>query len=112
MIVIAAEDVEAIPVTENGAHGTTIRWLLKDTDGVPTFAMRQFVVEPGGATPRHAHAWEHEIYVLKGICTAFCEGETRRVGPDHAIYIEPNAIHSFTNEESEPLVFLCMIPIG
>jgi len=112
MIIRATEDVEGIPVTEGGAHGTTIRWLLKDTDGVPTFAMRQFVVEHGGATPRHAHAWEHEIYILRGTCTVFCDGETRRVGPDHAIYIEPNAIHSLTNEESEPLVFLCMIPIG
>ena len=111
MIIRAVGDIEGIPVTEGGAHGTAIRWLLRDSDGVPNFAMRQFVVQPGGATPRHAHAWEHEVYILKGTCTIFCNGETRRAGSDTAIYIEPNALHSFSNEETEDLVFLCMIPI-
>lgn len=111
MIVKAVEEVEEVVVTEPGAHDTTIRWLLNGSDGVPTFAMRYFVVKPGGSTPRHAHSWEHEIFVIKGTCTAFCEGETRQTGPDHAIYIEPNAIHSLANNGSEDLVFLCMIPI-
>jgi mannose-6-phosphate isomerase-like protein (cupin superfamily) len=51
------------------------------------------------------------VFVIKGACTAFCEGETRHVGPDHAIYVEPEAIHSFANEGTEDLVFLCMIPL-
>lgn len=111
MIVKAVQNTEETPVTEAGAHGTTMRWLFNRSDGVPAFAMRYFVVKPGGSTPRHAHHWEHEIFVIKGSCTVFCEGEIRHVGPDHAIYIEPEAIHSFTNEGTGDLVFLCMIPI-
>ena len=111
MIVRSIDDVEAMQVTESGASGTTIRWLLKHSDGVPTFAMRYFVVQPGGSTPRHAHPWEHEVYVINGTCTAFCEGETRRVTQAHAIYIEPNAIHSFAYEGNDDLIFLCMIPV-
>jgi len=111
MIVKAVQTVEELPVTEAGARGTTIRWMLNSSDGVPTFAMRYFVVKPGGSTPRHSHPWEHEVFVIKGACTAFYEGETRHIDPDHAIYIEPEAIHSFANEGTEDLVFLCMIPI-
>lgn len=111
MIVKAVQDVPATPVTEAGARGATIRWLFNSPDGVPTFAMRYFVVSPGGSTPRHAHPWEHEVFVLQGQCTAFCEGETRTVGSNHAIYIEPGAIHSFSNDGTEDLIFLCMIPL-
>jgi len=111
MIIKAVSDVQESQVTEAGARDTTIRWLFNRSDGVPNFAMRYFVVKPRGSTPRHAHPWEHEVFVLKGTCTAFCEGETRRVSAEHAIYIEPDAIHSFANETDEDLVFLCMIPI-
>ncbi len=111
MIVKAVHDVEETPVSEAGASSTTIRWMFSRSDGVPTFAMRYLVVKPGGSTPRHAHSWEHEVFVIRGECTAFCEGETRHVGPDNAIYIEAEAVHSFANEGTVDLVFLCMIPI-
>jgi len=111
MIIKAVNDVQESPVTESGARDTTIRWLFNRSDGAPNFAMRYFVVKPGGSTPRHAHPWEHEVFVLKGTCTAFCEGETQHVTAEHAIYIEPDAIHSFANDTDEDLAFLCMIPI-
>ncbi len=112
MIIKAVKDTEEVTVTEAGAHGTTIRWLFNRSDGVPGFAMRYFVVKPGGSTPRHVHPWEHEVYVLKGKCTVFYEGETRTVGEEHAIFIEPDAIHSFANNDADSdLVFLCMIPL-
>ncbi len=111
MIIKAVKDTPEELVTEAGAHGTTIRWLFKTSDGAPTFAMRYFVVKPGGNTPKHAHPWEHEVYVIHGTCTVFCEGETRDVEAEHAIFIEPDAIHSFTNNAGEDLIFLCMIPL-
>ena len=112
MIVKAVQDVEEIPVTEAGARGTTIRWMFNSSDGVPTFAMRYFVVKPGGSTPRHAHPWEHEVFVIKGTCTAFCEGETRqcRPRPRHLHRARRNSQSSPT-KATEDLVFLCMIPI-
>jgi quercetin dioxygenase-like cupin family protein len=112
MIVRALSDVPSISITEAGARDTTVQWLLKAEDGMPTFAMRYFVVKPGGRTPRHAHAWEHELFILHGTCSIFCEGETRVVGPEHAVYIQPDAIHSFANDGADDLIFLCMIPVG
>jgi len=110
MIVKAVQDVPATPVTE-AEPGRNHSVALQQSRRRATFAMRYFVVSPGGSTPRHAHPWEHEVFVLQGQCTAFCEGETRTVGSNHAIYIEPGAIHSFSNDGTEDLVFLCMIPL-
>ena len=60
------EAVPAKPVDMEGAHGCTVRSLLGQSDGTPTFAMRQFEVAPGGYTPRHSHDYEHEVFVLEG----------------------------------------------
>lgn len=112
MIVRSLSDVAPVSVTEAGARDVTVQWLLKAEDGMPTFAMRYFVVKPGGRTPRHAHAWEHELFILQGTCSVFCEGDTRVVGPKLAVYIQPDAIHSFANDGADDLIFLCMIPVG
>ncbi|MFP3903820.1 MAG: cupin, partial [Armatimonadota bacterium] len=51
------------PVTTDGAEDVSIQWLVsEDNGGAPNFAMRRFVVEPGGSTPYHTHDWEHEVY--------------------------------------------------
>ena len=68
------EAVPSKPVDMEGAHGCTVRWLLGQSDGTPTFAMREFEVAPGGYTPRHSHDYEHEVFVLEGDGVVF-EGE-------------------------------------
>ena len=59
-------DIEGKAVTDAGAKGVTIRVLMGDNVGAPTFTMRHFEIAPGGRTPFHAHAWEHEVYILSG----------------------------------------------
>ena len=36
------EDVSQQPVEMEGSQGCSVRWLLGERDGAPTFAMRQF----------------------------------------------------------------------
>ena len=55
MKVTNTNNVEVQKVDMEGAAGCTVRWLVGEKDGAPTFAMRQFEVEPGGYTPRHHH---------------------------------------------------------
>ena len=66
MKVMNTNNVESQKVDMEGAAGCTVRWLVGEKDGAPTFAMRQFEVEPGGYTPRHHHPYEHEVFVLEG----------------------------------------------
>lgn len=106
-----ASDVESLKV-EEGAAGVSIKWMLDETAGAPTFSMRRFDIEPGGYTPRHAHPWEHEVYVIAGRGTVWSEGEETPLAPDDAVLIVPNERHQFRAADDEPLVLLCMVPNG
>ena len=51
------------------APGVTMKVVAGPDEGAPSFVMRVFEIEPGGATPHHAHAWEHEMFVIEGVHT-------------------------------------------
>ena len=66
MLCFPYTDIPDQPVDMEGVQGVTVRWLLADDHGARNFHMRRFTVAPGGQTPRHAHGFEHEVYVLEG----------------------------------------------
>jgi len=102
--------VKTDEVTECGAEGTKIRWLITKDDGAEHFAMRLFEMAPGGHSPNHSHKWEHEVFILEGECLVICGGERKKVGPGYAVLIPSNVMHNFRNEGSGVLKFLCLIP--
>jgi quercetin dioxygenase-like cupin family protein len=104
------EAVPAKPVEMEGAHGCTVRWLLGQADGTPTFAMRQFEVAPGGYTPRHSHDYEHEVFVLEGEGVVFEGDRQHRLATGDVIFVQPNEVHQFRNTGKHPMKFLCLIP--
>ncbi len=110
MIVKKSLEVDASEVHEEGARGTTIRWLISDKDGAPTFSMRLFEVEPGGHTPLHSHPWEHEVYVISGQATVVGGGQEKRITQGDVVFIPPNEVHQFSNPSREKVCFLCLIP--
>jgi quercetin dioxygenase-like cupin family protein len=110
MKVIHYEQIESAPVSMEGAAGCRIRCLIGADDGAPSFTMRQFEIAPGGNTPRHVHAYEHEVFVLEGSGATF-DGETEtplRAGS--VVYVPPGQLHQFRNTGVGPLKFLCLIP--
>jgi quercetin dioxygenase-like cupin family protein len=109
---VDACQAEASPVGSPGAVGATIQWLIDETRGAPNFSMRRFVIEPGGRTPFHGHAWEHEVFVLKGRGLLVTDAGEREIGPHEAILIEPNERHQFCALPDGTLEFLCMVPNG
>jgi quercetin dioxygenase-like cupin family protein len=110
MKVIHYEQIESSPVTTEGAVGCRIRCLVGEPDGAPSFSMRQFEVAAGGHTPQHAHAHEHEVFVLEG-SGAVTEGETTHpLSPGTVVFVPPKTPHQFRNTGSGPLKFLCLIP--
>jgi quercetin dioxygenase-like cupin family protein len=111
MRVIDVSQVTPQPVTEEGAKGTTIRWLLGKPEQAPNFAMRLFELEPGGATPLHEHAWEHEVYVLDGSLQVVVEQGPVEVSADAAVLVMPGERHQFRNVGNTVGRMLCVIPL-
>ncbi|MBI3946421.1 MAG: cupin domain-containing protein [Armatimonadetes bacterium] len=111
MQVIHHEQIEARPVTTEGAHGATIREVFTAETGAPTFAMRVFELAPGGCTPRHTHPWEHEVFVLAGSgCVEGPEG-CAPLSPGTAVLVAPDEVHSFRSAADQGLKFICLIPV-
>ncbi len=98
------------PVEMEGAHDVTIQVLISDADGAPNFAMRRFVVAPGGWSPLHKHAHEHEVFVLSGEGTLVFEGQEYPIRPGSFAYIDPFAEHQLRNNSDSDLIFLCIVP--
>ena len=98
------------PVEMPGARGCHVRWLIGKQDGAPTFAMRQFEVEPGGHSPRHSHPYEHEVFVLEGRGEVWENETPRPIQAGDIVFVRPDEIHQFRNTGQAPLKFLCLIP--
>ena len=103
-------EVKLESVQETGAEGIKVRWLIKEDDGAPNFAMRLFEIEPKGYSPLHSHNWEHEVYVLEGKCRVTCDREKSDALAGYVVYLPPNAKHQFVNVGKSKLKFLCLVP--
>jgi quercetin dioxygenase-like cupin family protein len=110
MKVIRCEQIEAAPVETDGAVNCRMRCLIGPDDAAPSFSMRQFEVAPGGHTPKHSHAYEHEIFVLEGSGVVLEGDREHAIQSGNAVYVPPNQLHQFRNTGSGPLKFLCLIP--
>ena len=97
-------------VTMEGARKAKIRWLVSSKDGAPNFAMRLFEIEPGGFTPYHAHAWEHENFIVEGEGLLTTEEAEIPFKEGDIVYVEPNLKHNYVNTGKTVLKFLCMVP--
>ena len=110
MKVVHYEQIEAAPVGMEGATGCRIRCLIGPEDQAPSFSMRQFEIAPGGNTPQHSHAHEHEVFVLEGSGTVLEGQKEHPLRRGTVVYVPPNQAHQFRNAGPETLKFLCLIP--
>jgi quercetin dioxygenase-like cupin family protein len=104
--------IEPQPVTMEGAHGCTVRWLIGQPDGAPNFAMRQFELDPGGHTPHHRHPYEHEVFVLAGSGVVLAGDTPRALNAGDVVYVAPDEAHQFQNSGRTPLKLLCLVPLS
>lgn len=110
MKIVHYEQIESAPVATEGAAGCRIRCLIGPEDAAPSFSMRQFDVAPGGHTPEHSHAHEHEVFVLEGSGTVREGPREHPLQPGTVVYVPPNQPHQFRNTGTGSLKFLCLIP--
>jgi quercetin dioxygenase-like cupin family protein len=110
MKVVQCQQVSTSPVESDGAEGCRMCCLIGPDDAAPSFSMRQFELAPGGHTPRHAHAHEHEVFVLEGAGVVLAGDREHPLRAGTAVFVAPNEVHQFRNTGTGPLKFLCMIP--
>jgi quercetin dioxygenase-like cupin family protein len=110
MLVRHVSEVKQSKVETEGAVGVNIRWLISKEEGAPSFAMREFEIEPAGHTPYHSHAWEHEVFGLAGEGVVVSADAETPIKPGMAVFVPGGQMHNFKNTGSETLRFLCLIP--
>ena len=101
---VPAEDAGA------GTKDAKIRWIITEKDGAPRFIMRHFEIAPGGYTPLHEHAWEHELFIISGTGTVVGGEREEPFKPGDAIFMPGGEKHQFKNTGKETVTMLCLIP--
>ena len=107
MSVKHADDVQAEPVP--AGTGTT-RQVLIGPDEAPNFAMRRFIMQPGGGIPAHTNMVEHEQYVLRGRARIGIGDEVVDVEPGAVVFIPAGTPHWYRATGEEPFEFICVVP--
>ena len=110
---MSVRNVDNLP-TEDVAAGTgTKRQVLIGSDEGPNFAMRRFIMEPGGGMPMHTNTVEHEQYVLKGAAQVQIGEGIHHVKAGDVVYIPAGVPHNYKAAEGdEPFEFICVVPNG
>jgi quercetin dioxygenase-like cupin family protein len=88
---------------------TTIQVLISGQEG-PHFAMRRFVMQPGGGMPNHTNTLEHEQYVLQGHARIGIGENEFEVEAGDVVFIPEGVPHWYQNIGEEDFEFLCIIP--
>ena len=107
---MSIKHAEAVPreVVKAGQH--TYRQVLIGPDEAPNFALRRFIMEPGGGIPAHTNTVEHEQYVLRGRAKIGIADVVVEVKPGDVLYIPAGIPHWYEVQGSEPFEFLCIVP--
>ena len=101
---------DAVPREVVKAGQGTTRQVLIGPDEAPNFAMRRFIMEPGGGIPAHTNTVEHEQYVLRGRAKIGIADAVVEVKPGDVLYIPAGTPHWYEVQGGEPFEFLCVVP--
>lgn len=102
-----ADTIPSDPVA--AGSNTSMQVLISSEEG-PNFAMRRFMIEPGGGMPLHTNAVEHEQYVLRGRAEVAIGDEVYEVKTDDVTFIPAGVPHSYKVLGDERFEFICVVP--
>ena len=109
MIHRKAADTVPAPIETGGAEGIRYARLIGLEHGAPNVILRHFFIDEGGHSPRHAHPWEHEVYVLSGAGSLTTASGETRLAPGDSVLVAPDEEHQF-KAGTGGLAFLCIVP--
>lgn len=90
-------------IDNDQAKAVAARVVIGKEDGADHFCMRIFEIMPGGYSPKHAHAWEHEIFIHAGVGEAYGNGQWRPVKPGTVLFVPSGEEHQIRNPGRERL---------
>jgi|TARA_B100001029_G_scaffold89171_1_gene73198 quercetin dioxygenase-like cupin family protein len=104
------KNANEIPLTTVEAGQNTQTQILIGPEEAPNFAMRRFIMQPGGGMPKHTNKVEHEQYVLRGEATIGIGNQEINVKQDDVVFIPAEVAHWYRAEGDTPFEFLCIVP--
>lgn len=107
MSVKSSKEIPFQPVRAGEKAGFQV---LISAEEAPHFAMRRFLLAPGGWIPPHTNTVEHEQYVLRGRARLGIGEQDYEVSAGDVVFIPAGAPHWYRNEGTEDFEFLCLIP--
>ncbi len=112
-LIRSLRDAPRKPVDMPGVQGVTMAVMVGREHGAPNFALRQFVLEAGGHSPRHQHDYEHEVYVVAGGGTVLLNGKENPIKAGDVVYVPADHEHQFKagGGPQGGMTFLCLVPI-
>jgi len=109
---MSVRNVSEFEMEAVGAGSGTRRQVLIGPEEGPNFALRRFVMEPGGGMPLHTNRVEHEQYVLRGGARVTIGDAVHDVVAGDVVFIPAGTPHSYEATSEEPFEFLCAVPNG
>ena len=104
------KSIRSVPIEPLRLGQGAYRQVLIGPDEGPNFALRRFIIEPGGYLPKHTNTVEHEQYVLRGKGQIGIGEDVFEVGPGDVVFIPAGVPHWYRCLSDEPFEFLCVVP--
>jgi quercetin dioxygenase-like cupin family protein len=112
MKIIHYSEAEAKKYPSEQAKNATGRVVIGQADGAKKFCMRVFEIAREGMTGKHAHEWEHEVFVHSGNGAILRDGKWVSLSTGSVIFIKGKEEHQLKNTGDSPFIFVCVIPYG
>ncbi len=107
---MSVKHVDDVPRDKVTGGKSACRQVLIGPEEAPNFALRRFIMEPGGGIPLHTNTIEHEQFVLRGKAKIGIGSETFDVKTGDVLFIPAGVPHWYEVQGDEPFEFLCIVP--
>jgi len=107
---MTVKKIDNIEKEQVKAARNTFKQVLIGPEQGPHFAMRRFIIEPGGGMPLHTNSVEHEQFVLNGSARVVIGDEVFEVKKNDVVFIPAGVPHSYKTTGNEAFEFLCVVP--
>jgi quercetin dioxygenase-like cupin family protein len=102
---MTVKHIKNVAVDSVAAGTGASRQVLIGPEEGPNFAMRRYIMEPGGGIPAHSNTVEHEQYVLRGKARIGVGEEEFDVETGSVVFIPAGVPHWYRVESDEPFEY-------